>query len=176
MKKRKNPKECLYNSISATTPEGCNSIISRVLSAMNSDKNSHSNTGTPSRHPEAITRHPEATTRHSERSEESKKRLKQESKKHSYCHPEEQRELRILPIMEDNKEHWSDSEHTRLSQSRKDDSFRMTNNTPSPAGEGRGEGWQNQNHVNDNNKINCHPEFTSRHSEAQAVVTFVPSE
>ena len=23
-----------------------------------------------------------------------------------------------------------------------------------------GEGWQNQNHVNDNNKINCHPEET----------------
>ena len=130
----------------------------------------------------------------------------------SLCHPEEQRELRILPIMEDNKEHWSDSEHSRLSQSHKDERFRMTKkchpelvsgsyqpsdstpdwsdsehtqSSPHPAplprrgnrrqflscGRGKqpyeqqritdaGEGWQNQNHVNDNNKINCHPEET----------------
>ena len=42
------------------------------------------------------------------------------------CHPEERSELRILPIMEDNKERWSDSEHTKSSQSRKDERFRMT--------------------------------------------------
>ena len=42
------------------------------------------------------------------------------------CHPEERSELRILPIMEDNKERWSDSEHTKSSQERKDGRFRMT--------------------------------------------------
>ena len=31
------------------------------------------------------------------------------------CHPEERSELRILPIMEDNKERWSDSEQTKSS-------------------------------------------------------------
>ena len=30
------------------------------------------------------------------------------------CHPEERSELRILPVLDDNREHWSDSEHTRL--------------------------------------------------------------
>ena len=54
MKKRKKHKECLYNSISATTPppEGCNSIISRVLNAMDFDKNLPSYTESSSRHPE----------------------------------------------------------------------------------------------------------------------------
>ena len=31
------------------------------------------------------------------------------------CHPEERSELRILPIMEDNKERWSDSEQAKSS-------------------------------------------------------------
>ena len=136
---------------------------------MNSDKNSHSNTGTPSRHPEAITRHPEAQAvpcghPDSYGSPSACQRLKQESiankeipQAHSClqnddltCHPEEQRELRILPEKNASQERWSDSEHTRLSQSRKDDSFRMTNNTPTPAVECRGEVCQNQKHVNDN--------------------------
>ena len=42
------------------------------------------------------------------------------------CHPEERSELRILPIMEDNKERLSDSEYTKSSQDRKDECFRMT--------------------------------------------------
>ena len=42
------------------------------------------------------------------------------------CHPEERSELRILPIMEDNKERWSDSEHTQSSQDGKDERFRKT--------------------------------------------------
>ena len=72
---------------------------------------------------------------------------------------------------------WSDSEHTQSSP----------HPTPLPrrgnrrkfllsCGRGKqpyaqqrvtdaGEGWQNHNHVNDNNKINCHPESTTRHSE-----------
>ena len=58
------------------------------------------------------------------------------------CHPEERSELRILPVLDDNQEHWSDSEHTRLANDSTAGCLRMTNKLPRPLGEGRGEGWQ----------------------------------
>ena len=42
------------------------------------------------------------------------------------CHPEERSELRILPAINDNKEHWSDSEHTRPGNESAAGRFRMT--------------------------------------------------
>ena len=57
--------------------------------------------------------------------------VSEESKKHSYRHPEERSELRILPEKYAIQERWSDSEHTRLLQSRKDERFRMTTTPPS---------------------------------------------
>ena len=42
------------------------------------------------------------------------------------CHPEERSELRILPVINDNKERWSDSEHTHLASDSTAGRFRMT--------------------------------------------------
>ncbi len=59
------------------------------------------------------------------------------------CHPEERSELRILPVIDDSQERWSDSEHTCLVNDSTAERFRMTNKLPRPLGEGWGEGWQN---------------------------------
>ena len=42
------------------------------------------------------------------------------------CHPEERSELRILPVINDCQEHWSDSEHTQSLQTCNNGRFRMT--------------------------------------------------
>ena len=65
-----------------------------------------------------ITCHPEAHSRHSEALAEESTCNKNNK---IGCHPEERSELRILPIMKDNKERWSDSEHTKSSHNAKAD-------------------------------------------------------
>ena len=77
-------------------------------------------------HPEEFSsRHPEASAEGSMYILDSCQRLKQGSK-NTICHPEERSELRILPVINDCQEHWSDSEHTQSSQTCKDGRFRMT--------------------------------------------------
>ncbi len=56
---------------------------------------------------------------------DSCQRHKQGSK-NTICHPEERSELRILPVINDCQEHWSDSEHPQSSQTCNDKCFRMT--------------------------------------------------
>ena len=48
-----------------------------------------------------------------ERMIKTKKQFLNESNKVN-CHPEERSELRILPVIDDSQERWSDSEHTRI--------------------------------------------------------------
>ena len=77
-------------------------------------------------HPEEFSsRHPEASAEGSMYILDSCQRLKQGSK-NTICHPEERSELRILPVINDCQEHWSDSEHTQSLQTCKDGRFRMT--------------------------------------------------
>ena len=77
-------------------------------------------------HPEEFSsRHPEASAEGSMYILDSCQRLKQGSK-NTICHPEERSELRILPVINDCQEHWSDSEHTQSSQTCNNGRFRMT--------------------------------------------------
>ena len=120
-------------------------------------------------HYEAFLRHPEADSRHSEALAEESTCNKNNK---IGCHPEERSELRILPIMEDNKERWSDSEHTKSSQERKDECFRMTTSRHSersgPCGHPDSYGspsaclrLKQESTCLENNKIGRHPEFIS---------------
>ena len=68
----------------------------------------------------------------------NKKQFLNESNKVN-CHPEERSELRILPVIDDSQERWSDSEHTCLVNDSTAGRFIMPKNTE---GWGEGRHWQ----------------------------------